>query len=104
MPMLSAIGVVPKDTAICGSAVAIAVPSRFCMKKAQATITDTRVGFVAARMRFLYRLAALTATIRDAWQGPAENAKKRQESSPPELFPMLRVLPRGRADGFQHPR
>ena len=45
MPALRAMGVACSAGAICGSAVAITVPSRFSMKKAPATSREMRTNF-----------------------------------------------------------
>src|SRR6266478_7905410 len=49
-------GLTAKDSAICGSAVAITVPSRFSMKSAQATVSAMTADRSSCRMAILYRL------------------------------------------------
>jgi hypothetical protein len=69
MPIERWIGVVPKVTAICGSAVVITVLSRFSMNRAEATISGTTMErdigrFIAERQSASAGAGALAAAWR----------------------------------------
>src|SRR5208283_4076186 len=66
MPRLSRTGVSPNETAIAGSAVAITVPSRFSMNRAQATVSATTIGReTKASIGRCYRTARRLCQCRD---------------------------------------
>ena len=79
MPRLRSTGCTPNDRAICGSAVAITVPSRFSMKNAAATRSAMAVGRVIAaagsgRVRFCDRFRDRRRAARD---DPQQHARRR---------------------------
>src|SRR5258708_38807809 len=75
MPMLTSVGVTANERAICGRAVAIAVPSRFSMKKVTATIRATNRNRSSASGALFLSIASTTERRESRNQAPSPPAR-----------------------------
>ena len=95
MPMLKSTAGTPKEAAIVGSAVAIAVPSKFSMKNATATIRGTILPdgrVVAGRLQRL----RVSASAGNDCMGVSAYGRAGVQSPRPQITPIRRYATRRR--------
>src|ERR1043166_8566548 len=90
MARLKCTGLTANDAAICGSAVAMTVPSRFSMKRAQATVSAMTADLSRLSMAMVYCLAgAIVRATMDERKFPGTLSIAIEAPDQPDVLPLL---------------
>src|SRR6266550_5700004 len=92
MARLRCTGLTAKDAAICGSAVAITVPSRFSMKSAQATVRAMTADRSSWRMAMFYRPGGAYEEPSPSGRGQGEGCPRYADNRDPCELPATLTL------------